>query len=118
VSSEWQTANSGELIHSGRGMLVYGGQSRIVAGVYVPHDFSYRGALIFVRSGVNHDAGTDLSARSPAARFLSWRFNPVTVSSQNRMHSICVPRSIFHTYVDVISVVYQKTMQKGVKRVE
>jgi hypothetical protein len=24
---------------------------------------------------------------------------------QNRMHSICVPRSIFHTYVDVISVV-------------
>jgi hypothetical protein len=29
---------------------------------------------------------------------------------QNRMHSICVPRSIFHTYVDVTSVIYQKTM--------
>jgi hypothetical protein len=25
--------------------------------------------------------------------------------------SICVPRSIFHTYVDVTSVIYQKTMQ-------
>jgi hypothetical protein len=30
---------------------------------------------------------------------------------QNRMHSICVPRSIFHTYVDVTTVIYQKTMQ-------
>jgi hypothetical protein len=24
------------------------------------------------------------------------------------MHSICVPGSIFHTYVDVTSVIYQK----------
>jgi hypothetical protein len=30
---------------------------------------------------------------------------------QNRMHSICGPGSIFHTYVDVTSVIYQKTMQ-------
>jgi hypothetical protein len=30
---------------------------------------------------------------------------------QNQMHSICVSRSIFHTYVDVTSVIYQKTMQ-------
>jgi hypothetical protein len=29
-----------------------------------------------------------------------------------------VPRSIFHTYVDVTSIIYQKTMQKGVKGVE
>jgi hypothetical protein len=29
----------------------------------------------------------------------------------NRMHIICVPGSIFHTYVDVASVIYQKTMQ-------
>jgi hypothetical protein len=28
------------------------------------------------------------------------------------MHSICGPGSIFHTYVDVASVIYQKTMQK------
>jgi hypothetical protein len=27
---------------------------------------------------------------------------------QNRMHSICVPGSIFHTYVDVTSVIYQR----------
>jgi hypothetical protein len=46
VSSERQTANSGELIHSGHDMLVYGGRSRIVAGVYLPRDISYRGALI------------------------------------------------------------------------
>jgi hypothetical protein len=30
---------------------------------------------------------------------------------QNRMHSICGPGSIFHTYIDVTSVIYQKTMQ-------
>jgi hypothetical protein len=30
---------------------------------------------------------------------------------QNRMHSICVTGSIFQTYVDVTSVIYQKTMQ-------
>jgi hypothetical protein len=32
------------------------------------------------------------------------------------MHSICVPGSIFHTYVDVTSVIYQKTMQQRCKR--
>jgi hypothetical protein len=31
------------------------------------------------------------------------------------MHSICVLGSIFHTYVDVTSVIYQKTIHKGVK---
>jgi hypothetical protein len=31
------------------------------------------------------------------------------------MHTICVPRSIFHTYVDITSVIYQKTMHKGIK---
>jgi hypothetical protein len=30
---------------------------------------------------------------------------------QNRMHSICVLGAIFHTYVDVTSVIYQNTMQ-------
>jgi hypothetical protein len=30
---------------------------------------------------------------------------------QNRIHSICGLGSISHTYVDVISVIYQKTMQ-------
>jgi hypothetical protein len=30
---------------------------------------------------------------------------------QNRMNSICGPGSIFHTYVDVTSVIYQKSMQ-------
>jgi hypothetical protein len=29
---------------------------------------------------------------------------------QNRMHSICVSRSIFHTYLDVTSVINRKTM--------
>jgi hypothetical protein len=28
------------------------------------------------------------------------------------MHNICGPGSIFHTYVDITSVIYQKTMQK------
>jgi hypothetical protein len=38
---------------------------------------------------------------------------PVTPGSrgQNRMHSICGSGSIFHTYVDVTSVIYQNTMQ-------
>jgi hypothetical protein len=31
------------------------------------------------------------------------------------MHSICVPGSIFHTYVNVTSVIYQKQCNKGVK---
>jgi hypothetical protein len=31
---------------------------------------------------------------------------------QNRMHNIFGPGSIFHTYVDVTSVIYQKTMQQ------
>jgi hypothetical protein len=31
------------------------------------------------------------------------------------MHSICVLGSIFHTYVDVTSVIYQKQCNKGVK---
>jgi hypothetical protein len=31
------------------------------------------------------------------------------------MYSICVSGSIFHTYVDVTSSIYQKTMHKGVK---
>jgi hypothetical protein len=34
VSSERQKANSGELIHIGRDMLVYGGRSKLVAGKY------------------------------------------------------------------------------------
>jgi hypothetical protein len=32
------------------------------------------------------------------------------------MHSICVLGSIFHTYVDVTNVIYQKTMQQRRKR--
>jgi hypothetical protein len=30
---------------------------------------------------------------------------------QNQMHIICGPGSIFPTYVDITSVIYQKTMQ-------
>jgi hypothetical protein len=32
------------------------------------------------------------------------------------MHSICGPGSIFHTYVDVTSVIYQKTIQYKCKQ--
>jgi hypothetical protein len=31
------------------------------------------------------------------------------------MHNICVSGSIFHTYVDVTSVIYKKECNKGVK---
>jgi hypothetical protein len=31
------------------------------------------------------------------------------------MHSICVPGSIFHIYVDVTSIIYKKQCNKGVK---
>jgi hypothetical protein len=34
---------------------------------------------------------------------------------QNRMHSICVPGSVFHTYIDVTSVIYQKQCNEGIK---
>jgi hypothetical protein len=48
------------------------------------------------------------------SHFLDLWFHHVCHSrfwGQNRMHSICVTGSIFYTYVDVTSVIYQKTMQ-------
>jgi hypothetical protein len=47
------------------------------------------------------------------AQYLYHKDMRVTPGSrgQNRMHSICGPGSISHTYIDVTSVIYQKTMQ-------
>jgi hypothetical protein len=67
-----------------------------MAEVYLPRDISYRGALIWVRSGMNRDASADLSTKSPTARFLSWRSNPVSVPSQ--AHSVDLLEHVWHRF--------------------
>jgi hypothetical protein len=63
-----------------------------------------------------HDLG-QLNGHQPREIQVSSISNPISamlshlVLGQNRMHSICGSESIFHTYVDVTSVIYQKTMQ-------
>jgi hypothetical protein len=57
---------------------------------------------------MNRDAGMDLSVRSPVARFLSWRSNPVTVPSQ--AHSVDLSEHVWHRFAPDLYVMTESTL--------